>query len=363
MAADAGDGEPEPSQLVHHGLVGPGPDDLGEDAAAVRPLDLEVVELVGGVLHPGPQAPLLGLAAEPQPAGVAAADPAEVLAGEPEDRAVVDHPAGVVAHGRVDDLAVGEPAHVAGDAGLQQQLGVGARHLVLAQRRQVDDRRGLPAGPVLGDGAVAGVGPGQPVAVVLGEVAGEPGGAGVEAGLLGELGLRVGGHAEGGRFLEHVRAGVDANLDVGRVPPVGRVDVAGAGGGDAHQVLQRPQQHVVAGPRPGLVEEDLVGTVEVGVVEEVDRRPAPPGGHAVGGPGPVDVVGAVGVAGEPHLLVVAGGAGGVEGVVAADGVLHHLHQRLHLGVVELRVEAGGGAGRAHEGAGDGGVEAVGPAPV
>ena len=96
----------------------------------------------------------------------------------------------------------------------------------------------------------------------------------------------------------------------------------------------------------------------MGVVEEVDGFPAAACRHTVGGPDGVDVVGAVDVAGESHLFVVAGVAGGVEGVVSSDGVLDDLDERLHLGVVELGVQPGFGAGGAHEGSGDGAVEAV-----
>ena len=229
VVADTGDGEPEPSQLRDRRLVGTGPDHLLQDLSAVGPLDLEVVELLGGAAHPCLQPQALGLLPQPH-AAVAQlpADPAEVLAPEPEHGAVVDHAAGVEAHGGVRHLAVGELADVAGDAGLHQQLGVGAGDLVLAQRGEVYGRRGLPAGPVLLDGAVGGVGIGQPVAAVLAEAAGQPGGAGMEPGLLGQLGLGVCGHADRRRFLEPVGRGIDPHRDVGGVPGVGRVDVVGA---------------------------------------------------------------------------------------------------------------------------------------
>ena len=57
----------------------------------------------------------------------------EVLTAQAKDRPVVDHAAGFVAHGCVDDLAVGELADVAGDAGLHQQFGVGACDFVFTQ--------------------------------------------------------------------------------------------------------------------------------------------------------------------------------------------------------------------------------------
>ena len=80
------------------------------------------------------EAELLGLPAQPESAGVRSADPPEVVGTQSEQGPVVDHSAGVVAHGRVDDLGDGQFSYVAGYAGLQQQLGIGARHLVLAKR-------------------------------------------------------------------------------------------------------------------------------------------------------------------------------------------------------------------------------------
>jgi hypothetical protein len=45
------------------------------------------------------------------------------------------------------------------------------------------------------------------------------------------------------------------------------------------------------------------------------------------------------VAGKAGVLVILGGAGQGEGVVAADGVLHGFEQRLHAGVEVLGVQA------------------------
>ena len=132
--ADPGDREAEPAQFLDRCLVGSGPDHLREDLPAERSLDLHVVELVGGVADPCVEAELLRLPAQPESAGVRSADPPEVVGTQSEQRPVVDHSAGVVAHGGVDDLADGQLAYVAGHARLQQQLGVRARHLVLAKR-------------------------------------------------------------------------------------------------------------------------------------------------------------------------------------------------------------------------------------
>ena len=63
-------------------------------------------------------------------------------------------------------------------------------------------------------------------------------------------------------------------MDVGRIPAIGRIDVVRAGRGDADEIGQRPHQHIVARPRPGLVEIELVMVVDIGVVEIVERFPA-----------------------------------------------------------------------------------------
>ena len=44
----------------------------------------------------------------------------------------------------------------------------------------------------------------------------------------------------------------------------------------ANQILHRPHQHIVAGPRPGVVEEDRIRRVDAGIVEEIYRLPAWP---------------------------------------------------------------------------------------
>ena len=125
------------------------------------------------------------------------------------------------------------------------------------------------------------------------------------------------------------------------VPGVGRVDVVGAGAREADEVGRGAQQHVVARSRPRLVDEVLVVRVEGGVEEEVDRRPALARLDRVRLELRVEVVGAVDVAEVAHVLVVLGGAGEAEGVVAADRVADDLDERLEVVVEELRVEAGG----------------------
>jgi hypothetical protein len=77
--ADAPDGEAEPSQFLDPGPGRRRPDDLLEDVAAVRPLDRDIVHLVGRGAHPGLEAELVGLLAQPDAGIVVAADPAEIV--------------------------------------------------------------------------------------------------------------------------------------------------------------------------------------------------------------------------------------------------------------------------------------------
>ena len=135
-------------------------------------------------------------------------------------------------------------------------------------------------------------------------------------------------------------------MDVARVPGIRRVDVVGAGGGDADEIGDGAQQNIVAGPRPWLVEVDDVMGVDAGVVEEIQRHPALAGGNAVGVERAVEIVGAVDVARIAHVLVEFGVAGERERVVAADRVLHDLDQRLHVLVEAFGRQAGGGIAEA-----------------
>ncbi len=49
-----------------------------------------------------------------------------------------------------------------------------------------------------------------------------------------------------------------------------------------------------------------------------------------------------------HVFVVLGRAGEAEGVVAADGVAHHLDERLEIVIEELGMESGGGVRIPHQ---------------
>ena len=178
----------------------------------------------------------------------------------------------------------------------------------------------------------------------------------MEGGLLGHDGVGLRGDAVGDRHRESILGSVDADVDVGDLPAVGRVDVVGARRGRAEQVVGGPQEHVVARARPGLVGDELVVGVERGVVEEIECLPALARRHAVGRHLPVEVLGAVDVARIPEVLVVLRRAGEREAVVATDRVLNQLDQRVHVDVVALSVQPGRRVGGGHQRPGGGRVE-------
>ena len=113
VVADAADQEAEPLELLERGLGGRRPDQLLHDLAALGALDGEVVQLVGRGLDPHLQAQSLGQLAQPDAVVLVAADEAEVVVAEPEDRGVVDHAAGLVADRGVDHLPHRQLADVA----------------------------------------------------------------------------------------------------------------------------------------------------------------------------------------------------------------------------------------------------------
>ncbi len=59
-----------------------------------------------------------------------------------------------------------------------------------------------------------------------------------------------------------------------------------------------------------------------------------------------------------HVVIVLGRAGQAEGVVPQAGVLHDLHQRLHILVVVFGHQPGARIGLAHEGSRRGDVKAT-----
>ena len=178
----------------------------------------------------------------------------------------------------------------------------------------------------------------------------------MEAGLLGQLGRSVRGDAGGDCHRERPFRVVHPYMDVSGNPRVGRVDVVGAGRAGADQIGHRPEQHVITGPRPWFIGHQQVLGAEGRVVEQVQARPAHSGRNAVAGQGPVEVVGAVHVAGVTKVLVPLGEAGQPEGVVPAHRVADHLDQRLEVLVVELAVQPWHGVGVAHQRTGGGRVE-------
>ena len=149
---------------------------------------------------------------------------------------------------------------------------------------------------------------------------------------------------------------VGSDVNVGRLPAIGGIDVVGAGRGHADEIGQSPHQDVVARPRPRLIEIELVILVDVGVVEIVEGLPALSGPDAVGLQRPVEVLRAIDVPGVAHVVVVAGVAGGGESIVATAGVLHDLDQRLELAIERLGRQAGRGIAAPGQRAGHRGVQ-------
>src|SRR6185295_5076232 len=86
VVADPPDAEAEPLELLEGRLRRRGPDQPGEDLAAPRPLNGEVVQLVGRGLDPRAQP--FGLLLEPDAVVRVAADEAELVVAEPEDGGV-----------------------------------------------------------------------------------------------------------------------------------------------------------------------------------------------------------------------------------------------------------------------------------
>ena len=56
---------------------------------------------------------------------------------------------------------------------------------------------------------------------------------------------------------------VNPDLNVGRVPGVGRVDIAGARGRNRHQIGQRAQQDIIARTRPRIVDAENMLIVDL----------------------------------------------------------------------------------------------------
>lgn len=172
-AANATDRESKPVFIVHFKLVRR-PTMVLEQVAAVRSLNRDVVHLIRRRTDPDVVAHLFGPVREARHrCSRRQADPAEVILGKTEDRAVVDHATVRIAHSRVDDLTDRELSDIARHAILEQSFSIRTQDLELAQRRQVDDRAFFAARPILADRPFVVEARGQPIAVVLCVVAGE----------------------------------------------------------------------------------------------------------------------------------------------------------------------------------------------
>ena len=235
-------------------------------------------------------------------------------------------------------------------------FGVRAGDLELAQRRQIHNDRPLAAGPVFRDRPFVAEPGRQPIAAIFGEAARQRGEARVKRGLARELGLGIGCHSIGHRSGEALLVGIGAHMDVGGVPSIGRIDVVRAGRGHADDISQRAQKHIVARPRPRLIEIEHVVGVDAGVVKEVERHPALARGDAVGRELRVEIVRAVDVSGIALVVVIARVTGEPEGIVASDRVAHHLHQRLHLLIEGFGEQAGKRIALPHQRARRGDIE-------
>ena len=155
-----------------------------------------------------------------------------------------------------------------------------------------------------------------------------------------ELGLGVGGHPIGHSPREALLVGIGANMDVGGLPSIGRVDVVRAGGGHADDISQRPQKYIIARPRPRLIEVEHVVRIDAGIVKKVERHPALARGNPVRRELFVEIVGADDMPGIALVVVIARETGKPEGIMAPDRIANHLHQRLHLLIEGFGEQAG-----------------------
>src|SRR5262249_10944345 len=83
-SADAADSEAEPAELIHGGLRRWRPDHLPQDVAARGSLHRDVVSCMGERAPPAFQPDFLGDSAQPDPAVIVSADPAEIVVAETE---------------------------------------------------------------------------------------------------------------------------------------------------------------------------------------------------------------------------------------------------------------------------------------
>ncbi len=93
-----------------------------QDLARLRTLNGDVVDLIARGLEQNLRVRLRCLLLDPEHTRVIAADPAEVVIAETEQRAVIDHAAVLVADRRIVDLADGELPDVAREDALAETL-------------------------------------------------------------------------------------------------------------------------------------------------------------------------------------------------------------------------------------------------
>src|SRR5680860_785022 len=163
---DAADQEPEPFELFDRRLMRRRRYDIFEDIARSRPLQSDVVQLVGRRSHPNLQTASFGYLTHPDAKIVVTANDTEIVLTQTEDSAVVDHAAMLVAERGVDHLPLAQLSNIAGGDELEERLGIRPGHLKFAQGAEIHDHGLLPARPVFLDGLHVGEAGGQPEAAV-----------------------------------------------------------------------------------------------------------------------------------------------------------------------------------------------------
>ena len=121
-------------------------------------------------------------------------------------------------------------------------------------------------------------------------------------------------------------------MDISRVPAVGRAGVVRAGGRCAYQIGHGFEQHIIAWPRPRLIQKEHVVIVDTRVIKKVDCFPATPGSDTKRRHNRIEIVGAVSVSKVTLVFIVLGRAGETKSVMTATGILYDLNHRLHITV-------------------------------
>src|SRR5712692_2387715 len=126
--------ETEPLEVGDCRTTRRGLDKPGDEVAAPRTLNGDVVDPVRRVLKSHLETETICVGSEPVLVLIRVADPPEPVRFEAEHCPVVDHVALVVAERRIDDMSVREPAEVAGHHRLEERSGTSTAHLDLTQR-------------------------------------------------------------------------------------------------------------------------------------------------------------------------------------------------------------------------------------